>query len=235
MRRCGIKLLAVVSAIAHCGCEERQTPEVRARPAVAVERAVERLSRGGNGWGWVRFPEIKREVLSITNVNERARTVIASAELIASMKPLALPQRERISVTKKYWALTAQFYGLLVMDEISDAQRVKYLLVFLNTFRALCFSLPLCPKLDNEAEIDFLERRLWAKDLYDEYSNFARRWHRVYKPDILKTIPSVGERDFDEMTRFVCDFPSKEVFLGNPVFTDGLCGNGKERRDTLRR
>ena len=212
-----------------CGCEKRQTPIVHGKPVGAVKRTVEKFSRGGEGWGWVQYPEIKREVLAITNAAERAQAVLASAELIASMNLLGLSQRERISVASKYWALTSQFYDLLVMDEISDDQRVKYLLFFLNTFRALCFSLPLCAQLGNETVSDFQERRLWAKDLYAEYYNFASRWHRVYRPDILKTIPSVSERDFDKMTRFVCDFPSREVFLKNPVFTEELRSNGSGR------
>lgn len=212
-----------------CGCERRQAPAAHAKAADAIDRVVEKFSHGGEGWSWMQYPEIKKEVLAITNVDERARTILASAEMIASMDLLGLPQRERISVAPKYWALTSQFYDLLVVDEISDAQRVKYLLVFLNTFRALCLSLPLCAQMSDETESDFLERRFWARDLYSEYYNFASRWHRVYKPHVLSTIPSVCEGDFDKMTRFVCDFPSKEAFLSSPVFTEELRGSGKAR------
>ena len=74
-----------------CGCEKRQTTIVHGKPVGAIKRTVEKLSCGGEGWGWVQYPEIKREVLAITNVAERAQAVLASAELIASMNLLGLP------------------------------------------------------------------------------------------------------------------------------------------------
>ena len=220
----GIALIAMF-----CGCEKRRMPLAHAKPVDAVECAVEKFSRGGEGWGWEQFPEISREIQAITNVSERALTALASAEMIASMNLLELSQKERISVTPKYWGLTSQFYGLLVMDEITDNQRLDYLLVFLKTFRALCFSLPLCARKDTETDRDFLERRLWARDLYIEYDKVASRWHRVYRPSILKTIPTIAEDTFDKKTRFVCDYPSREVFLKNPVFTEELCRDNKGR------
>ena len=203
-----------------CGCEKRQMPFAYAKPVGAVKSAVEKFSTGGEGWGWGQYPKIKREILAITNSNERALSILASAEMIASLNLLDLPQKERISVTPKYWDLTSQFYDLLVMDEIDDKQRLQYLLVFLKKFRALSFSLPLCAQQSNESDKDFFERKLWARDLYVNYNTFASRWHRVYKPSLLKTIPSIAEHEFDKKTRFVFDYPSKEAFLKNPVFLD---------------
>ena len=210
----------MVLIFALCGCEKRQMPFAYAKPVEAVRSVAEKFSRGGEGWGWVQYPKIMQEIQSITNSAERALAVLASAEMIASLNLLDLPQKERISVTPKYWDLTSQFYDLLVMDEIDDEQRLKYLLVFLKQFRALSFSLPLCAQQSNESDDDFFERKLWARDLFTSYDTFASRWHRVYKPGLLRTIPSVTEREFDQKTRFVFDYPSRESFLKNPVFRD---------------
>ena len=209
----------MAAMLALCSCEKQRMPLAHGKPAEAVRRAVEKFSRGGEGWGWVQYPEIKLEIQTITNSAERASVVLASAEMIASMDLLDLPQKARISVASKYWDLTSQFYDLLVMDEISDGQRLKYLLVFLRKFRALSFSLPLCAQQSNESDEDFFERKLWAKDLYTSYDTFASRWHRVYKPSILRSIPSIDKHEFDKKTRFVFDYQPREAFLKNPVFT----------------
>ena len=216
-------LFIVTLSIVACGCEKgTRAPLKLGHTVEAVDNVVEKFSKGGDGWGRSCFPKIKQQILAITNDDERASTIIASADIITSMKLLDLPQRERIAVTPKYWSLTSQFYNLLVEERISDSQRLKYLVAFLKTFKDLCFSLPLCERKSTETEVDFLERQRWAKDLYIDYRNFASRWHRIYRPNLLRSIPSISESDFDGVTKFVCDYPIKETFLSSPVFKDSF-------------
>ena len=219
IRNIRLILLIVTLAIVVCGCERgTRAPLKLGHTVEAVDDVAEKFSKVGDGWGHSCFPKIKQQILAITNDDERASTILASANVIASMKLLDLPQRERIAVTPKYWSLTSQFYNLLVEERISDCQRLKFLVAFLKTFQDLCFSLPLCERKSKETEVDFLERKGWAKDLYIDYHNFASRWHRIYRPNVLRTMPSIPESDFDEMTKFVCNYPTKEEFLNSPVF-----------------
>ena len=177
---------SMAAMLALCSCEKQRMPLAHGKPAEAVRRAVEKFSRGGEGWGWVQYPEIKLEIQTITNSAERASVVLASAEMIASMDLLDLPQKARISVASKYWDLTSQFYDLLVMDEISDGQRLKYLLVFLRKFRALSFSLPLCAQQSNESDEDFFERKLFVKRVHILILHIVPLWSLIYPGHIIQ-------------------------------------------------
>ena len=68
----GKKLIWCVALIFMlCGCEKRQMSFTYAKPVEAVRSAVEKFSRGGEGWGWVQYHEIKREVQAITNSDKQ--------------------------------------------------------------------------------------------------------------------------------------------------------------------
>ena len=136
-----IKLILIVTlAVVVCGCERAAHTSLKlGRPVEEIDNVAKIFSTGGDGWGHSSFSKIKQQILAITNDGERASTILASADIIASMKLIDLPQKERIVVTPKYWSLTSQFYNLLVEEKISDDQRLKFLVAFLKTFQELCF------------------------------------------------------------------------------------------------